>query len=154
MRYFLVPVALLTDRESQSAIPSLLVGAYRLRPFLSTGSAAAPWAAVSVSAVAATAQEEDLSAAIAADEAEGVHGPQRPAGNWTWRFPRATNRSSATGSSARPEGSELVTPGPRFLRGSLRSYTVAATSASLSLLISADGEKFKKSRLSVSINKE
>src|SRR5260370_11493049 len=108
MRYFLVPVALLTDRESQSAIPSLLVGAYRLRPFLSTGSAAAPWAAVSVSAVAATAQEEDLSAAIAADEAEGVHGPQRPAGNWTWRFPRATNRSSATGSSARPEGSELV----------------------------------------------
>lgn len=78
MRYFLFPMALLADRESQSAVACLLVGAHRLRSLLSTGSASAHLAAVAVSAVAATAQEEDLPTAIAADEAEGVHGPMGP----------------------------------------------------------------------------
>lgn len=75
MRYFLFPVALLADRQSQSPVACLLIGAHRFRSLLSTGSTPAVGAAVAVSPVAATAQEEDLPAAIAANEAEGVHGP-------------------------------------------------------------------------------
>ena len=91
MRYFLLSVALLAERESKPPVPRRLVVADGLGSLLSTGGPATFPTAVPIAAIASTAQKEDLSAATAGYEAQRVHGPDPGPKNWTRCRARATD---------------------------------------------------------------